>query len=138
MLSSHFSCSLPDVDAATLSLEPDSISFMETLILREPGEVGLKNGVSPTSIEEDCSDAVGGQRGAEDMKKATPPLQEICPVGLHKAALLYPPKAQSQWLRFSPFHRRVPFFFFFYISLHFVSGKKYTELWTCENLTQAA
>ncbi|KAM4585417.1 nucleolar protein 11-like [Odontesthes bonariensis] len=81
--------SLPDVDAATLSLEPDSVSFMETLILREHGEDGLKNGVSPTSIEEDCSDAVGGQqRGAEDMKKATPPLQEICPVGLHKAALL--------------------------------------------------
>ncbi|XP_072240681.1 nucleolar protein 11-like isoform X2 [Leuresthes tenuis] len=81
--------SLPDVDAATLSLEPDSVSFMETLILREPGEVGLKNGVSPTSIEEDCSDVVGGQqRGAEDMKKATPPPQEICPVGLHKAALL--------------------------------------------------
>lgn len=86
---------MPDVDAEKVSLEPDSVSFMETLISRERGQVGLQNGFSPSSFDEDRSDALGGggsiikTRGEDKERISTPPGQ-ICPVGLHKAALLYP------------------------------------------------
>ncbi|KAM9769290.1 nucleolar protein 11-like [Menidia menidia] len=77
--------SLPDVDAEKLSLDPDSVSFMETLVLKELSQEGLQNGFSPTSTKEDYSDDIGGQQSRTD--EATPP-KEICPVGLHKAVLL--------------------------------------------------
>uniref|UniRef100_A0A3Q0RGH5 Nucleolar protein 11 n=1 Tax=Amphilophus citrinellus TaxID=61819 RepID=A0A3Q0RGH5_AMPCI len=81
--------SMPDVDAEKVSLEPDSVSFMETLISREHAEAGLQNGFSPIFLEEDCPDAVRGrQTKAEDKEKASAPSKLICPVGLHKAALL--------------------------------------------------
>lgn len=87
---------MPDAEAETASLEPDSVSFMETLISQERSQVGLQNGFSPTSFVEDCSDATGGERTKEeDKKKSITPLSQICPVGLHKAVLLYPPCAQS-------------------------------------------
>lgn len=75
---------MPDADAEKVTLEPDSISFMETLIAKERGEAGMQNGFS-RSAEEDRSDQEG---------TSAPPVQ-ICPVGLHKAVLLYPPTAQS-------------------------------------------
>ncbi|XP_076583465.1 nucleolar protein 11-like [Chaetodon auriga] len=85
--------SMPDVDAEKVSLEPDSVSFMETLIAREHGQDGLQNGFSPTLFDEDCPDALGGggtiikTRAEEKGKSSTPP-EQICPVGLHKAVLL--------------------------------------------------
>lgn len=93
--------SMPDVDAEKLSLEPDSVSFMETLISRERGQVGLQNGFSPSSFDEDRSNTLGGAgsiiktRGEDKERVSTPPGQ-ICPVGLHKAVLLYPPTAKSR------------------------------------------
>lgn len=80
------SCSIPDVDAEKASLDPDSISFMETLMSRECGQVGLQNGFSPTSFE-------GGH--SEDKETTPIPPEQICPVGLHKAVLLYPLTAQT-------------------------------------------
>lgn len=91
---------MPDVDAEKASLEPDSVSFMETLIARERGQVGLQNGFSPTSLDEGCSDAPGGggaiiKSGEEDKERTSTLSGQICPVGLHKAVLLYPPTAPS-------------------------------------------
>lgn len=81
---------MPDADAEKVTLEPDSISFMETLIAKEHGEAGMQNGFS-RSAEEDRSDTVGGK----DQEGTSAPPVQICPVGLHKAVLLYPPTAQS-------------------------------------------
>lgn len=76
-----------------MSLEPDSVEFMENLITRDRAEAGLQNGFSPTS-----SVVNDHQTRAEDVK-ASAPSQLICPVGLHKAVLMYPPSAQTS----SPF-----------------------------------
>ncbi|XP_031145394.1 nucleolar protein 11-like [Sander lucioperca] len=79
--------SMPDVDAEKVSVEPDGVSFMESLMARERGPLGLQNGFSP--IEMDRSDSLGvGDTRAEDKEKATTPTVQICPVGLHKAVLL--------------------------------------------------
>lgn len=91
---------MPDVDAEKASLEPDSVSFMETLIARERGQDGLQNGFSPTLFDEDRPDAFGGggtviKTRAEDKEKSSTPPEQICPVGLHKAVLLYPPSTQT-------------------------------------------
>lgn len=96
----RLSCSMPDVDAEKANLEPDSISFMETLISRERGQVGLQNGYSSTSFEENRLGALSGSGAviktkAEDKEKTSTPSEQTCPVGLHKAVLLYPPSAQS-------------------------------------------
>ncbi|XP_022620735.1 nucleolar protein 11 [Seriola dumerili] len=85
--------SMPDVDAEKASLEPDSVSFMETLISRERGPVGLQNGFSPNSFDEDRSDALSGggaviKARAENRENTSTPSEQICPVGLHKAVLL--------------------------------------------------
>ncbi|XP_047221896.1 nucleolar protein 11-like [Girardinichthys multiradiatus] len=79
--------SLPDADAEKLSLEPDSVSFMEMLISNEHAQTGLQNGFSPTSCEEDRTDTIDGpQTKAKERENASP--QQICPLGLHKAALI--------------------------------------------------
>ncbi|KAM3865241.1 nucleolar protein 11-like [Diretmus argenteus] len=85
--------SVPDGDAEMVSLEPDSVSFMEALIAGGRGQGGLQNGFSPAPFEEDSSDAVsvGGaptQTRAEDKEKTSAQPGQICPVGLHKAVLL--------------------------------------------------
>ncbi|XP_067437567.1 nucleolar protein 11-like [Thunnus thynnus] len=85
--------SMPDVDADKASLDPDSVSFMDTLVSREHGHLGMQNGFSPASIEEDCSDALSGggavtKTRAEDKEKTSTPPEQICPVGKHKAVLL--------------------------------------------------
>lgn len=85
---------MPDADAEKVSLEPDSVSFMETVMAREHSPVGLQNGFSPTSLDEDRSDGLrGGGTRAEDKEKSSTPPEQICPVGLHKAVLLYPTAA---------------------------------------------
>lgn len=89
---------MPDADVEKVSLEPDSVSFMDTLMVRERCQVGLQNGFSPASIDEDRSDAMSGggtviKTRAEDKEKTSTPSEQICPVGLHKAVLLYPPSA---------------------------------------------
>lgn len=95
------SCSIPDSDAEKVKLDPDGVSFMETLMSRESGQGGVQNGFSPTSTEGDPSGALSGDAAGsrKDEKTPTPP-EETCPVGLSKAVLLYPPDAQS--LTFSP------------------------------------
>ncbi|XP_054460508.1 nucleolar protein 11-like [Anoplopoma fimbria] len=83
--------SMSDVDAENASLEPDSVSSMETLIAGERGPVGLQNGFSPSSAGEDRSDGLvgaGGTRAPQDKEKTLTPPEQICPVGLHKAVLL--------------------------------------------------
>lgn len=95
------SCSTPDDEVDKVSLEPDSVSFMETLLARGRGQVGLQNGFSPTALEEDrADDPEGGgtiiRAAGEDKKeKSSTPPEQICPVGLHKAVLLYPLAEQS-------------------------------------------
>lgn len=87
---------MPDADAEKASLDPDSISFMETLMSKERGRVGLQNGFSPASFEGDHSDALGGgsiKTIDKDKEKTPTPPEQICPVGLYKAVLLYPPTA---------------------------------------------
>ncbi|XP_014822588.1 PREDICTED: nucleolar protein 11 [Poecilia mexicana] len=79
--------SLSDLDAEKLSLEPDSVSFMEMLLSNEHAQTGLQNGFSPTFCEEDRTDAVDNPKAkAKEKKKASP--QQTCPVGKHKAALI--------------------------------------------------
>ncbi|KAM4604001.1 nucleolar protein 11-like [Polymixia lowei] len=92
--------SVPDGDAEMVSLEPDSVSFMETLVARGCGQAGMQNGFSPALFEEDSSDVPsgggGGGGGGGDTSKARARDQEetlnqpgqTCPVGLHKAVLL--------------------------------------------------
>lgn len=87
---------MPDVDAEKASLDSGSVSFMETLISSEHGPGGLQNGFSPNLFDEDRPDALSGG-GADDKTENTEnsltPSEQICPVGLHKAVLLYPPSA---------------------------------------------
>ncbi|XP_038569796.1 nucleolar protein 11-like [Micropterus salmoides] len=80
--------SMPDIDAEAVSLVPDSVSFMETLIAGERGQVGLQNGFSPTSIDEGHSDGTVIKTRAEDKEKTSSPPEQNCPVGLRKAVLL--------------------------------------------------
>ncbi|XP_061628351.1 nucleolar protein 11-like isoform X1 [Phyllopteryx taeniolatus] len=75
--------SMPDNDAEKVNLEPDSVSFMETLTSREHGQVGLQNGFNSTSSE-DHSDVTMTKA---DEENKTPP-EQSCPVGLQKAVLL--------------------------------------------------
>lgn len=76
---------MPDSDAEKVTLEPDSVSFMEALIAREHGEASVQNGFS-SSDDKDCADAL--ERDGRGRMSAA--LERICPVKLHKAALLYP------------------------------------------------
>ncbi|XP_059198125.1 nucleolar protein 11-like [Centropristis striata] len=76
--------SMSDADAGQVSLEPDSVSFMESLMARELGPAGLQNGFSPNAMDEDHSD----DTRAENKEKTSTPPEQICPVGLYKAALL--------------------------------------------------
>uniref|UniRef100_A0A3B5R8L7 Nucleolar protein 11 n=1 Tax=Xiphophorus maculatus TaxID=8083 RepID=A0A3B5R8L7_XIPMA len=79
--------SLSDADAERLSLEPDSVSFVEMLISNERAQTGLQNGFSPALCEEDRTDAVDDPKAkAKEKQKASP--QQTCPVGKHKAALI--------------------------------------------------
>ncbi|XP_068448571.1 nucleolar protein 11-like [Clinocottus analis] len=81
--------SMSDVAGENGSLEPGSVSFMETLIARKHGPVGVLNGFS--SPDEDRSDGLsgGGSTGAQqDEERTSTPPEQICPVGLHKAVLL--------------------------------------------------
>ncbi|XP_054634305.1 nucleolar protein 11-like [Dunckerocampus dactyliophorus] len=78
--------SMPDKDAENVNLEPDSVSFMETLTSRVHGQVGLQNGFSSTSSVEDHSDVTMSRAG--EGEKTSTPLEHSCPVGLHKAVLL--------------------------------------------------
>ncbi|KAK9539947.1 hypothetical protein VZT92_002426 [Zoarces viviparus] len=82
--------SMSDVDAEKLSLDPDSVSFTETLIDAECGPVGLLNGFTSTSADGDRSDGLGegDTRAQQDEEKTSSPPEQICPVGLHKAVLL--------------------------------------------------
>lgn len=76
---------MPDAEAEKVTLEPDSISFMKALIAREHGEASVPNGFS-SGDNKDGLDALEGD--GEARISATP--ERICPVELHKAALLYP------------------------------------------------
>ncbi|XP_037545688.1 nucleolar protein 11-like [Nematolebias whitei] len=81
--------SLPDVDAEKLDLEPESVSFMETIISTERSQAGLQNGFSPTSCEKDTADSTSGQQTrGKDTKNAKKPPEPVCPFGVHKAALI--------------------------------------------------
>ncbi|XP_056136327.1 nucleolar protein 11-like [Lampris incognitus] len=85
--------SIPDGDAETVSLEPDSVSFMRTL-LAVGGDVGdLQNGFSPVPTRKDQPDepSRGGSpvnAGTEDSERTMDRAEQTCPVGLHKAVLL--------------------------------------------------
>lgn len=87
-------CSLPDEDAEKVNLEPDSVSFMETLTFREHGKDGLQNGFSSPAVEDNSDNPSGGEAvtktKADNKEKSSAPSEKVCPVGLHKAALLYP------------------------------------------------
>ncbi|KAJ8283661.1 hypothetical protein COCON_G00025110 [Conger conger] len=79
--------SAPDGALEALSVELDSVSFMESLLSGSGREEGLQNGFSPAPVEEDSCD---GQTGPSRPERAPPGLAcaPSCPVGLKKAALL--------------------------------------------------
>ncbi|XP_062304337.1 nucleolar protein 11-like [Osmerus eperlanus] len=80
--------SVPDGDAEMVSLEPDSVSFMEGLVASGRGPGAQQNGFSPALYEEDsCDVPPSGQTRPEEGKDGQPP-RESSPVGLHKAVLL--------------------------------------------------
>ncbi|XP_010887648.2 nucleolar protein 11-like [Esox lucius] len=77
--------SVLDGDVEMVSLEPDSVSFMEGLVAAG-ARGGQQNGFSPALYDEDSCDAHHQPRLHQDK---TPAVQlEACPVGLHKAVLL--------------------------------------------------
>ncbi|XP_029480761.1 nucleolar protein 11-like [Oncorhynchus nerka] len=78
--------SVPDGDVEMVSLEPDSVSFMEGLVAAG-ARGGQQNGFSPPLFEEDSCDANHQPKPPQDKKNHTLQL-EACPVGLHKAVLL--------------------------------------------------
>ncbi|XP_064804798.1 nucleolar protein 11-like [Oncorhynchus masou masou] len=78
--------SVPDGDVEMVSLEPDSVSFMEGLVAAG-ARGGQQNGFSPPLFEEDSCDANHQPKPPQDKKNPTLQL-EACPVGLHKAVLL--------------------------------------------------
>ncbi|XP_077428256.1 nucleolar protein 11-like isoform X1 [Vanacampus margaritifer] len=78
--------SMPDSDAEKMNLEPDSLSFMETLTSREHGQVGLQNGFNSSASLEDHSDVTMTKEDEGDKK--SPPPEQSCPVVLQKAVLL--------------------------------------------------
>uniref|UniRef100_A0A668AFT0 Nucleolar protein 11 n=1 Tax=Myripristis murdjan TaxID=586833 RepID=A0A668AFT0_9TELE len=85
--------SVPDADADSMSLEPDSVAFMESVITGGRGQGGLQNGFSPAPFEEDGTDPLSGggaqtKTTAEDKEKTVTEPGQTCPVGLHKAVLL--------------------------------------------------
>ncbi|CAN9510145.1 unnamed protein product [Ophioblennius macclurei] len=81
--------SAPDADAEQLNLEPDSVSFMETLISKLHEETGLQNGFDQEPVEENQSDVISDQQStAEEKEKPATPPRHVCPVGLQKAVLL--------------------------------------------------
>ncbi|XP_042341081.1 LOW QUALITY PROTEIN: nucleolar protein 11-like [Plectropomus leopardus] len=80
--------SMPDVDAEKVSLEPDSVSFMETLMARERGPAALQNGFSPPWLTWSIQTASVEVAPERKTKKRPRLQQQICPVGLHKAVLL--------------------------------------------------
>lgn len=90
---------MPDVHAEKANLDPDSVAFMETLVSGERGQVGLQNGFSPNSFEGDHSVAPSGGsiKTIEAEEKAPTPPEQVCPVGLHKAVLLYPPTLIAEY-----------------------------------------
>ncbi|XP_077461363.1 nucleolar protein 11-like [Stigmatopora argus] len=77
--------SMQDNDAAKVNLEPDSVSFMETLIAREHGLVGSQNGFNDSSTSENHLVVTMTELGEE---KTATPSEQSCPVGLKKAVLL--------------------------------------------------
>ncbi|XP_071246859.1 nucleolar protein 11-like isoform X1 [Salvelinus alpinus] len=78
--------SVPDGDVEMVSLEPDSVSFMEGLVAAG-ARGGQQNGFSPPLFEEDSCDVNHQPKPPQDKKNPTLQL-EACPVGLHKAVLL--------------------------------------------------
>ncbi|XP_020336746.1 nucleolar protein 11-like [Oncorhynchus kisutch] len=78
---------VPDGDVEMVSLEPDSVSFMEGLVAA--GARGRQqNGFSPPLFEDSC-DPHHQPKPPQHQDKKNPTLQlEVCPVGLHKAVLL--------------------------------------------------
>ncbi|XP_077575986.1 nucleolar protein 11-like [Stigmatopora nigra] len=77
--------SMQDNDATKINLEPDSVSFMETLIAREHGVVGSQNGFNDSSSSE--NHLAGTMTELEDDKMETP-TEQSCPVSLKRAVLL--------------------------------------------------
>ncbi|XP_034044725.1 nucleolar protein 11-like [Thalassophryne amazonica] len=80
--------SLSDDSAAMVTLDPDSVSFMETLMERRSGQDGMQNGFSPTSCQDDCSNDLSRKTSAKDTNMSSAQPNLLCPVGLHKAVLL--------------------------------------------------
>ncbi|KAK5866161.1 hypothetical protein PBY51_020371 [Eleginops maclovinus] len=80
--------SMPDSDADKVSLVPESVSVMETLMARQRDLVGLQNGFSPTTNDVDHSEGLSGGGTGEKKKETTTPPEHVCPVGLHKGVLL--------------------------------------------------
>ncbi|KAJ8363550.1 hypothetical protein SKAU_G00123810 [Synaphobranchus kaupii] len=79
--------SVPDGELEEVSVELDSVAFMESLVSGSSREEGLRNGFSPVPQEEDSCDAriaASGPEKAPGWQTCEP----TCPVGLKKGALL--------------------------------------------------
>lgn len=91
------SCSSPDNQLDRVTLEPDSVSFMEALLAKGRGQATMQNGFFPTTLQGERADAPegggaairpGSQENRNKKSSTTPGL--MCPVTLNKAVLLYP------------------------------------------------
>ncbi|KAG7487177.1 nucleolar protein 11 [Solea senegalensis] len=84
--------SMSDSDAEKATLEPESVSFMETIVSKDSDQVCQQNGFGPTSFDEEHTDNLHGDGAVSKTKtadqKTSTPLENLCPVGLHKAVLL--------------------------------------------------
>lgn len=89
--------SSPDDQLDLVTLEPDSVSFMEALLAKGHGEATQQNGFCPATLQGEHTDAPegggtairpGGENNTEKKNSITAGL--TCPVTLNKAVLLYP------------------------------------------------
>lgn len=90
-------CSSPDDQLDRVTLEPDSVSFMEALLAKGQSQASRQNGSCPAAPQEEHADAPeeggavvrpGGKNKSE--KKGSTTTGLTCPVTLNKAVLLYP------------------------------------------------
>lgn len=101
------SCSSPDDQLDRVTLEPDSVSFMEALLAKGRGQATMQNGFCPAALQGERADVP--ERGGATVKPGVEANREkkssttsglTCPVTLNKAVLLYPEVHSQCWCFF--------------------------------------
>ncbi|KAM9792849.1 nucleolar protein 11-like [Neosynchiropus ocellatus] len=81
---------MSDTEAKQANLDEGSISFMESLTSLEPDRADLQNGFNPATVEDSMDPNSSGEPvlKTSEVDKNWKSWCPVCPVGIHKAALL--------------------------------------------------